>query len=77
MKAWLQYPLCDKNAINDRLDAIEDFLSIVNELGAFTTQLKGLPDLERLVSKIHNIGNVAKDHAESRAIYFENDVYRL
>ena len=76
LKTWLVSPLCDKNAINDRLDAIEDFKSIIDKLGVFGTKLKGLPDLERLVSKIHNIGNVPKDHPESRAVYFEQDTYR-
>ena len=75
LKSWLVNPLCDPNAINDRLDAIEDFLKMIDKVGAFSTTLKSLPDLERLISKIHNIGNVPKNHPESRAIYFENDIY--
>lgn len=76
LKQWLVNPLCDIASINDRLDAIEDFLAIRDKLASFYGTLKGLPDLERLLSKIHNIGNVPADHPESRAIYFENDIYR-
>jgi DNA mismatch repair protein MSH6 len=47
----------------------------MNELDKIRDQLKTLPDLERLISKIHQLGNVRKDHPESRAIMYENDVY--
>ncbi len=58
LKYWLVNPLCDPDAINDRLDAIDD----LRELGHVSVQikdtLKALPDLERLLSKIHQLGRL-------------------
>lgn len=34
-----------------------------------------MPDLERLISKIHQLGNVPKDHPDGRAVMYENDTY--
>ncbi len=76
LKNWLVNPLCDPEAINDRLDAIEDLRELEN-LQLVTDSLRALPDLERLVSKVHQLGNVRRDHPDSRAVMFENDVYRL
>ncbi len=70
-------PLCDSVAINDRLDAIEDLMSIRENLPKLNTSLKTLPDLERLISKIHNIGNLPAGHPDTRAVMYENDAYRF
>jgi DNA mismatch repair protein MSH6 len=75
LKSWILNPLCDPTAINDRLDAIEDLMSIKDKMSQLNASLKSLPDLERLISKIHNIGNVPKDHPDTRAIMYENDAY--
>lgn len=75
LKYWLVSPLCDPESINDRLDAIEDLKNLEDKLSYITDQLKTLPDLERLISKIHQLGNVNKNHPESRAIMYENDTY--
>lgn len=76
LKSWLVNPLCDPDAINDRLDAIDDLRAMEDKLSFIIDHLKGLPDLERLVSKIHQLGNVSKDHPDSRAVMYENDTYR-
>lgn len=75
LKYWLVNPLCDSDAINDRLDAIEDLNNIAHVLFNVTDLLKQLPDLERLISKIHQLGNVKSNHPESRAIMYENETY--
>jgi DNA mismatch repair protein MSH6 len=76
LKYWIVNPLCDAEAINDRLDAIEDLMKLDEKLDNINDSLKLLPDLERLVSKIHQLGNVKKNHPDSRAILYENDTYR-
>lgn len=75
LKYWLVNPLCDPDAINDRLNAIEDLKDLDDELGKIKDSLKSLPDLERLVCKIHQIGNVNKNHPDARAIMYEQDTY--
>lgn len=77
LRHWLCAPLCQPEAIDDRLDAIEYLLnnpSTIDEVGKL---LKALPDLERLVNKIHSQGSSlkAKNHPDSRAVFFEAPVY--
>ncbi|BGP39629.1 DNA mismatch repair protein msh6 [Rhodotorula kratochvilovae] len=52
-KVWLCAPLRDVKAINDRLDAVEDLISNASFAASFDTMAKGLPDLERMLSRIH------------------------
>ncbi|KAK4686504.1 DNA mismatch repair protein MSH6, partial [Tremellales sp. Uapishka_1] len=52
-RIWLTMPLKNVAAINDRLDAVEELIQHHSFCGTFTDQFKGLPDLERLVSRIH------------------------
>ncbi|XP_072027536.1 DNA mismatch repair protein Msh6-like [Amphiura filiformis] len=76
-KQWLCAPLCNPKSINDRLDAIEDLLGVPDKMSEVTEILKSLPDLERLLSKIHTLGSArrSKDHPDSRAIFFEDTTY--
>ncbi|GAA6021689.1 hypothetical protein JCM8202_004312 [Rhodotorula sphaerocarpa] len=52
-KVWLCAPLRDVVAINDRLDAVDDLLANSNFAVAFDGMVKKMPDLERLLSRIH------------------------
>ncbi|BGO99350.1 DNA mismatch repair protein msh6 [Rhodotorula toruloides] len=52
-KVWLCAPLRDATAINDRLDVVEDLLGNANFAVAFDGMAKKLPDLERMLSRIH------------------------
>ncbi|KAG8987176.1 DNA mismatch repair protein msh6, partial [Tulasnella sp. 427] len=52
-RIWLCMPLREVSAINARLDAVEDLLDAPTVEAEFTQLAKGLPDLERIVSRIH------------------------
>ncbi|KLT40648.1 putative mismatch repair-related protein [Cutaneotrichosporon oleaginosum] len=52
-RIWLTAPLRDVKAINERLDAVDDLIANPAFTGQFTQLVRGLPDLERLVSRIH------------------------
>ncbi|KAF3147528.1 DNA mismatch repair protein msh6 [Orbilia oligospora] len=52
-RQWLCHPLSDAQKINARLDAVEAIMADSALLDAFTTQLNRLPDLERMISRIH------------------------
>ncbi|KJE89320.1 mismatch repair protein Msh6 [Capsaspora owczarzaki ATCC 30864] len=52
-RRWLCHPLRHIPEINDRYDAVEDLLRLSNLTGNLTTTLRKLPDLERIVSRIH------------------------
>ncbi|NXH23175.1 MSH6 protein, partial [Bucco capensis] len=73
LKQWLCAPLCNPKSINDRLDAVEDLLAVSEKISEVSEHLKKLPDLERLLSKIHSIGSLLKsqNHPDSRAIFYE------
>uniref|UniRef100_A0A2K6S4I6 DNA mismatch repair protein n=1 Tax=Saimiri boliviensis boliviensis TaxID=39432 RepID=A0A2K6S4I6_SAIBB len=77
LKQWLCAPLCSPYAINDRLDAIEDLMAVPDKISEVVELLKKLPDLERLLSKIHNVGSPLKsqNHPDSRAIMYEETTY--
>ncbi|GAA6027763.1 hypothetical protein JCM8097_008022 [Rhodosporidiobolus ruineniae] len=57
-KVWLCAPLRDVQAINDRLDAVEDLIANSNFATTFDAMARKLPDLERMLSRIH--GKTAK-----------------
>ncbi|GIY02744.1 hypothetical protein CEXT_744411 [Caerostris extrusa] len=73
---WLCSPLCNPDMISNRLDAIDDLVQIPEVVEATVTLFKKIPDLERLLSKIHAYGlSRSQDHPESRAIFYEADIY--
>lgn len=45
-KQWLQAPLREIDAINARLDAVDDLIKYASFTGKFTSFAKNLPDLE-------------------------------
>ncbi|XP_053099909.1 DNA mismatch repair protein Msh6 isoform X2 [Hemicordylus capensis] len=77
LKQWICAPLCNPSAINDRLDAVEDLLNEAAKMSEIRDLLKKLPDLERLLSKIHSIGSSLKNqnHPDNRAIFYEEPRY--
>ncbi|NXR65126.1 MSH6 protein, partial [Rhadina sibilatrix] len=77
LKQWLCAPLCNPKSINDRLDAVEDLLAVPDKMSEVSEYLKKLPDLERLLSKIHSIGSPLKsqNHPDSRAVFYEELKY--
>ena len=52
-KQWVCHPLMDAAKINARLDAVESLNADMTVRDRFTSQLTRIPDLERLISRIH------------------------
>ncbi|KZV87127.1 hypothetical protein EXIGLDRAFT_210105 [Exidia glandulosa HHB12029] len=52
-RMWLCAPLRDAKAINERLDAVEDLIDHPLSAEHFEKMTKGIPDLERLLTRIH------------------------
>ncbi|KAG8830562.1 DNA mismatch repair protein msh6 [Serendipita sp. 399] len=52
-RLWLCTPLRDVVKINERLDAVEDLIRHETFETDFLMLVKGMPDLERIVSRIH------------------------
>ncbi|XP_007546282.1 DNA mismatch repair protein Msh6 [Poecilia formosa] len=77
LKQWLCAPLCNPTSISDRLDAMDDLIAAQAQAADVSELLKKLPDLERLLSKIHSIGTPLKgqDHPDSRAVLYEEVTY--
>lgn len=77
LKQWLCAPLCNPTSIRDRLDAAEDLMGAQAQATEVSDLLKKLPDLERLLSKIHSIGTPLKsqNHPDSRAVLYEEVTY--
>ncbi|KAH6917837.1 DNA mismatch repair protein msh6 [Coprinopsis sp. MPI-PUGE-AT-0042] len=60
-RIWLCMPLREVAAINARLDAVEDILNHPTFESSFAGLVKGIPDLERIVSRIHAKNCKVKD----------------
>ncbi|MFT7806013.1 DNA mismatch repair protein Msh6 [Arapaima gigas] len=77
LKQWVCAPLCNPSSIGDRLDALEDLMGVPSQTSEVRELLKKLPDLERLLSKIHGLGTPLKgqDHPDSRAVLYEEITY--
>ena len=52
-KQWVCHPLVDAAKINGRLDAVDSLNADTTVRDRFTSQLTKMPDLERLISRIH------------------------
>ncbi|TQS36934.1 hypothetical protein Golomagni_02607 [Golovinomyces magnicellulatus] len=52
-RQWVCHPLADASKINERLDAVEMINKDRTLSDHFTECMSGLPDLERLISRIH------------------------
>lgn len=52
-RQWVCHPLADVSKINDRLDAVDMINKDQTLSDHFTECMSGLPDLERIVSRIH------------------------
>ena len=52
-KIWLCSPLRDAADINARLDAVEDLIATPAFEERFDKTMRGVPDLERLISRVH------------------------
>ncbi|KAK1221756.1 DNA mismatch repair protein msh6 [Marasmius sp. AFHP31] len=60
-RIWLCMPLRNATDINARLDAVEDLMNHPTFESAFMAIAKGLPDLERVVSRVHAKNCKVKD----------------
>ncbi|CAK9830154.1 Probable DNA mismatch repair protein Msh6 [Anthophora retusa] len=77
LREWICRPSCRKNVIIERQEAIQELMDHSDVVHTARSILASLPDLERLLSKIHAHGNPAKlnNHPDGRAIMFEGKTY--
>ncbi|TKX27066.1 putative DNA mismatch repair protein msh6 [Elsinoe australis] len=61
LRQWVCHPLADAKKINARLDAVDALNADNTVTDRFTGSLSKLPDLERLISRIHAGRCTAKD----------------
>jgi len=52
-RQWVCHPLCNIRRINERLDAVDMLNADQNIREQFSSQMTKMPDLERLISRIH------------------------
>ena len=53
LRQWVCHPLADANKINARLDAVDSLNADSSVTDRFTSSLTKMPDLERLISRVH------------------------
>ncbi|KAF1335483.1 DNA mismatch repair protein msh6, partial [Globisporangium splendens] len=76
---WVVKPLCKVSEINERLDAVDELGQQHELMTEVREYLRKLPDLERLLSRIHALGSAhrSKEHPDSRAIMYESNTYNI
>ncbi|KAK8075867.1 DNA mismatch repair protein msh6 [Apiospora hydei] len=52
-RQWICHPLCNIDKINERLDAVDMLNSNTEIREQFSSEMTKMPDLERLISRIH------------------------
>ncbi|XP_061379726.1 probable DNA mismatch repair protein Msh6 isoform X1 [Danaus plexippus] len=74
---WLCSPSCNISVIKERQKAVKMLFENQELCQDVKAILTSLPDLERLLAKIHILGNStrAKCHPDSRAIFYEEKTY--
>ncbi|CBK24521.2 uncharacterized protein [Blastocystis hominis] len=77
LKEWLCKPLYQIDAINKRLDAVEELISKTHISQLITTSFKGIVDVDRLLSRLHDYCQsvILKAHPDNRAQYYEDKKY--
>ncbi|KOC69993.1 putative DNA mismatch repair protein Msh6 [Habropoda laboriosa] len=77
LREWICRPSCRKNVIIERQEAVQELMDCSEVVHAARSILASIPDLERLLSKIHAHGNAARlnNHPDGRAIMFEGKTY--
>ncbi|XP_034940997.1 probable DNA mismatch repair protein Msh6 [Chelonus insularis] len=77
LRDWVCRPAGDKNVIHSRQEAISELRDVNHVVQEAKELLSSLPDLERLLSKVHAHGNaaIAENHPDSRAFMFEPTTY--
>ncbi|KAJ1343439.1 hypothetical protein BSLG_002028 [Batrachochytrium salamandrivorans] len=68
-KSWFCHPLRSVNALNARLDAIDDLSGISGVLDMLRVNISKLPDLERIVARIHTKSCLVKDFVTALASF--------
>ncbi|TMW60695.1 hypothetical protein Poli38472_000737 [Pythium oligandrum] len=76
---WVLKPLCKVADINERLDAVEELGQNQDAVMEVRDFLRRLPDVERLLSRIHALGSThrSQEHPDSRAIMYESSQYNI
>ncbi|CAN0296349.1 unnamed protein product, partial [Hapterophycus canaliculatus] len=80
LKDWVLKPLLFPTHINGRLDAVSELAGDLSpEADASRALLKKLPDVERLLSRVHSMASKhrSSEHPESRAIMYEDTKYSI
>ena len=78
LRGWLVKPLLRPKDIKYRAAAVEELMtSLSTEAEASRKLLKSLPDLERLLSRVHTNGSKVRsqDHPDGRACMYEDKIY--
>ena len=76
LRHWIMSPLLQVAAIKARQEAVSQLMGF-SGLQEVKKVVQKLPDLERLLSKIHSAGDAvkSKNHPDSRAVFFESQIY--
>ncbi len=77
LQKWMRHPLVDVQAIQERLDAVQEFKDDLILRGDLRDQLKGIHDLERLITRLSLSAANARDLVALKLSLFRLPELRL
>jgi DNA mismatch repair protein MSH6 len=77
LREWVCKPLYSVSAITTRRNAVDELMNLDGDMVKVRTLLKTLPDVERLLSRVHCNGLLKRSttHPDSRAVMYEPKIY--
>lgn len=77
LRQWICSPLYRPSEIYNRQLAVTDLLQVIDLVGEARGVLSQLPDIERLLHKVHSLGAYKpdEDHPDCRAVMYEDVTY--
>jgi DNA mismatch repair protein MSH6 len=77
LRGWLLRPLFKKADIDRRADAVSELVSgsAAFAMSEARGKLQKIGDIERLLSRVHSMGNVEPDHPANRQVLYEGKTH--
>ncbi|OQR69623.1 DNA mismatch repair protein Msh6-like [Tropilaelaps mercedesae] len=75
LKKWLLAPSCVADVIESRWDAVDDLMSNHGVAKKIQERLRKIPDMDKMLARIHSLSLKKSDHPDSRAIIYNSELF--
>ncbi|XP_022661768.1 DNA mismatch repair protein Msh6-like isoform X2 [Varroa jacobsoni] len=75
LKKWLLAPSCIADVIESRWDAVGDLMSNNSVAKKVQERLRKIPDMDKMLARIHSLSLKKGNHPDSRAIIYNSELF--